>query len=58
MIRPRFWRIAAEEGNAVILGCDAHKPEQLCDPENEEKALALLNRLGLPLLDTLPIRRL
>ena len=54
----RFWRIAAEEGNAVILGRDAHSPQELCDRAWEEKARALAERLGLPLLDTLPLRKL
>ena len=53
-----FWRIAAEEGNAVVLGQDAHRPEQLADREGEEKACALIERLGLKRLDTLPLRRL
>ncbi len=54
----RFWRIAAEEGNPVILGCDAHRPEDLCDRDAEAKALALVERLQLKLLDSVPIRRL
>ena len=36
---PRFWRIAGEEGNTVILGCDAHRPEDAWDPETEARAL-------------------
>ena len=36
---PRFWRIAAEEGAAVILGCDAHRPEYAADPETEARAM-------------------
>lgn len=45
----RFWRLAAEEGNAVILGCDAHTPGDVVDPQSEQKALALVERLGLNL---------
>ena len=52
----RFWRIAAEEGNPVILGCDAHGPEQLADTDSEKTARALAERLGLTVLDTLPLR--
>lgn len=48
-----FWRIAAEEGNKVILGCDAHDPRHAADPESERKALALVERLGLDLLPAL-----
>ena len=51
-----FWRIAAEEGNSVILGSDAHRPEHVLDPESEEKAIALANELGLQLIGTLPLR--
>lgn len=52
----RFWRIAAEEGNTVILGSDAHKPEQLTDAESERDAIALAKALGLKLTDTLSLR--
>lgn len=34
----RFWRIAKETGNRVILGVDAHSPETLADFETAEKA--------------------
>ena len=54
----RFWQIAAEEGNAVLLGFDAHRPEHLLDAASEREALALAKRCGLRLLDTLPIRRI
>lgn len=54
----RFWRLAAEEGNEVILGFDAHAPEYLLDTKAEETALRLAERCGLRLLDTLPIRRI
>lgn len=51
----RFWRLAAEEGNRVVLGCDAHTPGDVADPASEEKARMLAERLGLDLtcqLDT------
>lgn len=54
----RFWRIAAEEGNPVILGCDAHRPVDAWDPESEKKALTLAEKLGLRVLDSLPLRRI
>ncbi len=54
----RFWEIAAEEGNAVILGCDAHRPESLVDPKPEEQARALAAGLGLELLEDVPLRRI
>lgn len=54
----RFWRLAAEEGNTVILGCDAHTPEGVVDPESEQKALMLVDRLGLDLKCQLSINKL
>ena len=54
----RFWRIAAEEGNRVVLGCDAHQPRRVTDPEGEAKALAMAAHLGLEVITQVPIRRL
>lgn len=48
-----FWRIAAEEGCTAILGCDAHTPRDVVDPESERKALALAERLGLKCLTSM-----
>lgn len=49
----RFWRLAAEEGSTVILGCDAHTPQDVVDPKSEQKALALAERLGLNCLSVI-----
>ena len=52
----RFFRIVAEAGNEVVLGCDAHRT---CDVVNEqaiEKGLAFASRLGLRLIDRVTIR--
>lgn len=54
---PRFWEIAAEEGCSVVLGRDAHKPEQILDTRSEEKALEIVKRFGLKLLDTVELRK-
>jgi len=54
----RFWRLAAEEGNTVILGSDAHTPAHVVDPQSEQKALALAEKFGIRPITTLPIRRL
>lgn len=43
----RFWQIAAEEGSTVILGSDAHTPQDVVDPESEQYAHGLVERLGL-----------
>ena len=54
----RFWRIAAEEGCTAVIGCDAHRPEDLLDAAGEQKALDLVSRLGLKLTETVDLRRL
>ena len=61
---PAFWEIAAEVGNTVILGADAHYPWMLNrrddDPEfwkqTEEEALAYLHGLGMTPLDTVELK--
>lgn len=52
----RFWRIAAEEGNPVVLGCDAHRPEHAWDPETEARALRLLSGLSLTVPETVVLQ--
>lgn len=51
-----FWEMAAEVGNDVILGCDAHTPQALNHPEAERKARAMVKELGLNLLETAQLR--
>lgn len=46
-----FFRIAAEVGNDVILGIDAHDPNSLYNPEAERIAREMVQRLGLKLID-------
>ena len=48
---PLFWALAAEEGCRVVLGSDAHKPEHVTHPEPEKKALALVEKLSLELIE-------
>ncbi len=55
---PLLWETAAEEGCAVILGCDAHQPEALLDPQPEQAARAMATRLGLRLVEDVPLRRI
>ena len=52
----RFWRLAAEEGCTALLGCDAHRPEDLGDTQSERKALAMAERLGLRLLERVELK--
>jgi histidinol-phosphatase (PHP family) len=51
--RESFWEIAGDIGNEVILGIDAHWPEQIGDQETYQKALALVARHNLHLIDKL-----
>ncbi len=54
--RESFWRIAGEEGNCAVLGCDAHRPENVVDVDGEKKALSMAARFGIPVLDSPAIR--
>lgn len=46
-----FFEIAAQVGNEVVLGVDAHNPKLLLDDNTEEKALQMVNELGLKLVE-------
>lgn len=50
-----FWEFAAEEGCDVILGRDAHEPQQLLMEEYEQRGLEIVKTYGLKLLDTVPL---
>ena len=54
----RFWEVAAEENCPVILGVDAHQPQNLCNKQALQAAQELIAKLGLPLADTVPLRPL
>lgn len=47
----RFFSIAAQVGNDVIIGMDAHEPRQLVDRDAYEGCVAMAQRLGLHLID-------
>ena len=51
----RFWELAAEEGCTAIIGCDAHAPEHLMRRDAEQKALEIVERFNLTLLETVPL---
>ena len=44
----QFWRIAAREGNRVLLGADAHRAGDVCRPDADEKAFRFMERCGIP----------
>lgn len=53
---PAFWSVAAEVGNRVLLGCDAHSPSAVGDPTMEEAGLHFLQQFDLQPLEELPLR--
>lgn len=53
---PHFWELAAQEGNVVVLGSDAHRPDVVNNPECEAVALDIVKRYGLQLWEHIPIR--
>ena len=50
----RFLKIAQRIGNSAIIGCDAHTPDRLSNPEYIQTCLDLAQRFGLPVVDFLP----
>ena len=55
---PLFWPIVAEEGCKVIMGMDAHNPGTVINTKPEEIALELVNKWGLDLQQTVPLKPL
>lgn len=55
---PLFWEIASEEGCQVILGIDAHAPEEIADRKPEMMAMAMVREFGLHLLEAVPFKKL
>ena len=53
----RFWKLAGEEGNDVILGSDAHRPEDVLVPEAAEEAMKIAEKYSLRLLDTVKLKK-
>lgn len=45
-----FFEIAAEVGNRIIIGADAHSPDMLLDTQTEARAMELVDRFGLQLV--------
>uniref|UniRef100_UPI004055FCA1 histidinol-phosphatase n=1 Tax=Agathobacter sp. TaxID=2021311 RepID=UPI004055FCA1 len=51
--REEFWQIAGSVGNDVILGIDAHKAEQIGHTETYEKAMELVKKYHLRVVEEL-----
>lgn len=43
----RFWKLAAEKGNRVVIGVDAHDAPSLAHEESYAKALAICAKYGI-----------
>lgn len=56
--RNDFWALAAEEGCKVVIGIDAHKPEDIQDLVPEQQALEIVRIYGLELLPTVPLKKI
>ena len=54
--RRDFWRIAAENGCDVVLGCDAHEPDAVANPDVLAKAYEYVRGLGVKLIHRLELR--
>lgn len=52
---PIFWEIAGAVGNTVILGCDAHRPQDVAAPAPEQQGRELAAKYGLKLLEELKL---
>ena len=53
---PLFWEVAAEENCLAILGRDAHAPDAFDNTKAEKKALKMVRKLGIDLLDAAELK--
>lgn len=49
--REDFWKVAAEVGNKTILGCDAHKPCDVADPESIRIGQEYADKFSLEIIE-------
>ncbi|MGN0620801.1 MAG: histidinol-phosphatase [Porcipelethomonas sp.] len=50
----KFLSIAAETGNSVIIGCDAHTPDRLSFDDGINACIKMAEKFGLKIVDSLP----
>lgn len=55
--RTEFWKIAAEVGNEVVLGCDAHEPDAVANPRVLDAAYSYAARLGITPVERIALRK-
>lgn len=53
---PAFWEVAAEVGNKVIFGSDAHAPDKVWNPPVLRTAEKIVEEYGLERLETVSFR--
>jgi len=51
-----FFRLVAEMGNKVILGADAHKPENVYNENVISKAKDFIKKTGVTILESVKLR--
>ena len=54
----RFLELVAQAGLPMVLGCDAHQPEALQVPNVETQVREKLGKLGISILETVPLKKL
>lgn len=52
----KFWKLAGENGNQVIFGCDAHRPETVWNPEAFAVAEKIADKFHLTVVDRVDFR--
>lgn len=53
-----FCRAAAETGNEIVIGCDAHNPATLSDLDGQRRVREYAESFGLHPVDTVPLRKI
>lgn len=53
-----LWEVAAEEDCHAVLGLDAHAPDHILNTEAEKRAMEMVQRLDLELLETVQLRHI
>lgn len=54
--RREFWEEAARRGASAVIGCDAHSPVRVADPDEIKTAHAFLDSLGITVVDKVELR--
>lgn len=48
---PTFWEMVGEMGAHAVIGCDAHTPDVIVDPKAYKKAMAIVEKYHLHLVE-------